>query len=77
MSTIFGSARGTVQGILAGVGAGAWLSVDDACKAIVKVATRVPPSPTAVAALRAVYADWRRIYPALKGIGATDPVVIA
>ena len=38
--------------LLAGVGAGAWLSVDDACKAIVKVASRVPPSPTAVAALR-------------------------
>jgi hypothetical protein len=26
-----------------------------------------------VSALRAVYTDWRRIYPALKGIGATDP----
>ena len=63
--------------ILAGVGAGAWPSVDGACKAIVKVASRVPPSPVAVAALRAVYADWRRIYPALKGIGATDPVAIA
>ena len=63
--------------ILAGVGAGAWPSVDGACKAIVKVASRVPPSPTAVAALRAVYADWRRIYPALKGVGATDPVAIA
>ena len=63
--------------ILAGVGAGAWPSVDGACKAIVKVASRVPPSPVAVAALRAVYADWRRIYPALKGVGATDPVAIA
>ena len=63
--------------ILAGVGAGAWPSVDGACKAIVKVATRVPPSPTAMAALRTVYADWRRIYPALKGVGATDPVAIA
>jgi xylulokinase len=63
--------------ILAGVGAGAWPSVDGACKAIVKVATRVPPNPVAVAALRAVYADWRRVYPALKGIGATDPVAIA
>jgi xylulokinase len=63
--------------ILAGVGAGAWPSVDGACKAIVKVASRVPPSPVAVAALRAVYADWRGIYPALKGVGATDPVAIA
>jgi xylulokinase len=60
--------------ILAGVGTGAWPSVDGACKTIVKVAARVPPRPDAVSALRAVYADWRRIYPALKGIGATDPV---
>jgi len=63
--------------ILAGVGAGAWPSVAGACHAIVKVASRVPPDPTATAALRAVYADWRRIYPALKGIGATDPVAVA
>jgi xylulokinase len=63
--------------ILAGVGSGAWASVDGACKAIVKVATRVAPRPGDVATLRAVYADWRRIYPALKGIGATDPVGVA
>ena len=63
--------------ILAGVGSGAWTSVDGACKAIVKVATRVVPKPDHVEALRAVYADWRRIYPALKGIGATDPVPVA
>jgi xylulokinase len=63
--------------ILAGVGAGAWPSVDGACQAIVKVATRVEPQPDAVAALRAVYADWRRIYPALKGVGATDPAPVA
>ena len=44
---------------------------------VVKVASRVPPRPEAVAALRAVYADWRRIYPALKGIGATDPPAAA
>jgi xylulokinase len=59
--------------LLAGVGAGAWPTVDAACTAIVKVSRRVPPRPDAVAALRTVYADWRRIYPALKGIGATDP----
>jgi xylulokinase len=59
--------------ILAGVGSKAWPSVEAACKAIVKVASRVPPQPAAVTALRQVYADWRRIYPALKGVGATDP----
>ena len=59
--------------ILAGVGRGAWPSVEGACASIVRVASRVAPRPDAVAALRAVYADWRRIYPALKGVGATDP----
>jgi xylulokinase len=63
--------------ILAGVGAGAWPSVDGACRAIVKVANRVPPRPDAVATLKQVYADWRRIYPALKGVGATEPVPVA
>jgi xylulokinase len=63
--------------ILAGVGAGAWPSVDGACRAIVKVAARVPPRPDAVATLKQVYADWRRIYPALKGVGATEPVPVA
>jgi len=58
--------------ILAGVGAKAWPSVDAACKTIVKVASRVPPQPAAVATMRQVYADWRRIYPALKGVGATE-----
>jgi len=58
--------------ILAGVGAKAWPSVDAACKTIVKVAARVPPQPAAVATMRQVYADWRRIYPALKGVGATE-----
>jgi xylulokinase len=63
--------------ILAGVGAGAWRSVDGACKAIVKVASRVPPRPEAVATLKQVYAEWRGIYPALKGVGATEPVPVA
>jgi len=63
--------------ILAGVGAGAWRSVDGACSAIVKVASRVPPRPEAVATLKQVYAEWRRIYPALKGVGATEPVPVA
>jgi xylulokinase len=58
--------------ILAGVGAGGWPSVEAACTAIVRVAARVPPQPAAVAAMRQVYADWRRIYPALKGVGATE-----
>jgi xylulokinase len=62
--------------ILAGVGSGAWPSVDAACNAIVTVASRVRPRPDAVATLRAVYADWQRIYPALKGVGATDPLPV-
>ena len=54
--------------ILAGVGAGAWPSVDGACKAIVKVAiARCRRSRRPWPRCDEVYADWRRIYPALEG----------
>ena len=36
---------------------------------------RIPPD--AVATLKQVYTDWCRIYPALKGVGATEPVPVA
>jgi xylulokinase len=50
--------------ILAGVGAGAWPSVEDACHAIVKVASSVSPSEE-TALMRERYEAYRRIYPAL------------
>jgi xylulokinase len=54
--------------ILAGVGAGAWKSVDEACSAVVRVAERVKPKPEAVAVMNASYAAFRKVYPATKSI---------
>jgi xylulokinase len=54
--------------ILAGVGAGMWPSVDGACAAVVRVASRVPPAPAAVDIMNACYASYRRVYPATRSI---------
>jgi xylulokinase len=54
--------------ILAGVGAGAWKSVDEACSAVVRVAERVKPKQQAVAVMNASYAAFRKVYPATKSI---------
>jgi len=50
--------------ILAGVGAGLWPTVDAACAATVRVASRVNPQPSAVVVLNASYSAFRRVYPA-------------
>src|SRR5438876_2221404 len=57
--------------ILAGVGAGLWPTVDAACAATVRVASRVTPQPAAVATLNASYSAFRQIYPATKGFFAS------
>jgi xylulokinase len=54
--------------VLAAVGAGIWPSVDAACSAAVRVASRVIPQPAAVAALNVSYSAYRRIYPATKEV---------
>jgi xylulokinase len=54
--------------LLAAVGAGVWPSVDAACAAAVRVASRVDPDPAAVTALNASYAAFRRVYPATRQI---------
>ncbi len=54
--------------LLAGVGAGIWRSVAEACEATVRVATTVKPTPDAQATMEAGYAHFRRIYPALRSI---------
>jgi xylulokinase len=51
--------------ILAGVGAGMWRSVDEACDAVVRVAHRVVPDAKNSALLQKSYQTYRRIYPAL------------
>ncbi len=50
--------------LLAGVGAGFWPTVNSACAATVRAASRVTPQPAAVATLNESYAAFRRVYPA-------------
>jgi xylulokinase len=57
--------------LLAGVGAGLWPTVDAACSAAVRVASRVNPQPAAVSTLNGSYAAFRRVYAATKGIFAS------
>ncbi len=52
--------------ILAGVGIGAWRSVDEACDAVVRTKTEVEPERNTVALMEQQYDRFRRIYPALR-----------
>jgi xylulokinase len=54
--------------ILAAVGARHFASVDEACDAVVHVASRVAPIPAASALLQKNYATFRRLYPALHSL---------
>lgn len=52
--------------ILAGVGAGAWSSVEQACDAVVRVAKRIKPNSKDTATMQRAYTTYRKIYAALK-----------
>jgi len=52
--------------LLAGVGVGAWPSVDEACDSVVRVKAEVEPDPETVAVMERQYQVFRRIYPALR-----------
>ena len=52
--------------ILAGVGAGAWSSVEQACDAVVRVAKRIQPNAQDSATMQRAYTTYRKIYAALK-----------
>lgn len=54
--------------LLAGVGAGLWPSVDDACDAVVRTKATTEPNAAAVAVLNERYVQFQRIYPALRDI---------
>ncbi len=54
--------------ILAGVGAGMWKSVDEACAAVVRVAKTVKPQPADIGVMNTSYIAYRRVYPATKNI---------
>jgi xylulokinase len=54
--------------ILAAVGAGQFKSVDEACDAVIHVAARVAPNPSASALMQKNYATFRHLYPALRAM---------
>lgn len=54
--------------ILAGVGVGAWKSVDEACDAVVRVAHRIAPDATNRAVMQDGYRTYQQIYPALHAV---------
>ena len=56
--------------ILAGVGAGAWASVDEACDKVVRVASRIAVDPAASRTMQHAYGTYRKIYPALRQVFA-------
>jgi xylulokinase len=56
-------------GLLAGVGAGVWHSVESACKTAVRVAKRVEAIEANVELMNQRYKEYRKVYPALRGIG--------
>jgi xylulokinase len=54
--------------LLAGVGAGVWSSVDEACEASVRIEKEIKPDPATVALMDQQYEVFRRVYPALREI---------
>jgi len=56
--------------ILAGTGAGAWASVDEACDKVVRVASRIAVDPAASRTMQQAYGTYRKIYPALRQVFA-------
>lgn len=56
--------------ILAGVGAGGWSSVEQACEAVVRVAQRIAPNAKDSSTMQRAYVTYRKVYPALKTLQA-------
>ncbi|MBN1249299.1 MAG: xylulokinase [Anaerolineae bacterium] len=64
VNTTEGAAFGAA--LLAGVGAGAWASVPEACSAAIRVVDRIEPQPSHVPTYDRLYPLYRGLYPALK-----------
>jgi xylulokinase len=54
--------------ILAGVGAGGWASVDEACDKVVRVASSVAIDQRSSHTMQSAYRTYRKIYPALRQV---------
>lgn len=64
VNTTEGAAFGAA--LLAGVGVGAWSSVEESCKATIKTMQATQPNAKIVAAYEQVYRQYTALYPALK-----------
>jgi xylulokinase len=64
VNTTEGAAFGAA--LLAGVGAGVWSNVDEACAQTVFVSESIVPNTSAVETYRAMYEHYQSLYPALK-----------
>jgi xylulokinase len=58
----FGSA------LMAGVGAGHWANLDEACAQAIEVAQRIEPEAADLASYKTGYEKWRKLYPALRSL---------
>lgn len=54
--------------LLAGVGAGAWQTIDEACDKTIRVAERIEPNDEAVEILNRRYQAYQAIYPSLRAV---------
>src|SRR5580658_6405137 len=54
--------------LMAGVGAGHWANLDEACDQAIEVAQTIEPDAAEQAAYEAGYTRWRKLYPALKSL---------
>jgi xylulokinase len=59
--------------VLAGVGAGIWPSVDEACDAIVRSSGVTRPDSARVSAMSRQYEAYQRVYPALRSVFPHGP----
>src|SRR6185369_6107450 len=56
--------------LLAGVGAGGWASVDEACNSVVRIKSETQTGPETVGLMDRQYQMFRRVYPALQPLHA-------
>jgi xylulokinase len=66
VNAVEGAAYGAA--LLAGVGAGAWSSAQEACTQAISITGRVAPSPEMTEVYRRVYPFYRELYPTLRPV---------
>ncbi|BAJ64517.1 xylulokinase [Anaerolinea thermophila] len=66
VNTTEGAAYGAA--LLAGVGAGIWKTVDEACSAAIRITGSTAPRPEGVSFYQKAYQGYRQLYPALRDL---------